>query len=100
VRKIFARYLWTHSLVITAEQLNADGHATKRWRTKAGHVLGGRPLTSQYIYRVLTNATYLGRVPDAEAGESRSWSRLHNAIISQREARESTPMDRTVPSEG
>ena len=83
VGKIFAGYLKTHSPVAVADQLDVDGRTTKLWSTKAGHLRGGRRLTSKYIHRVLTNQVYLGRITHREAGQTRSWQGLHDAIIEQ-----------------
>ena len=84
VLKMFAGYVKTHSLVELACRLNADGHTTKRWRSKAGHWRGGRRLTTKYIHRVLKNAIYLGKIAHTEAGETRNWPALHEGIIEQR----------------
>jgi len=84
VRKIFAGYLEAPSLVELALRLNAEGHTTKRWETKAGHLRGGQRLTRKYIHSVLTNPTYLGKIPHTEAGERRNLPGLHEALIDER----------------
>jgi len=84
VRKIFAGYLEAPSLVELALRLNAEGHTTKRWETKAGHLRGGQELTAKYLHRVLTNPTYLGKIPHTEAGERRNLPGLHEALVEER----------------
>src|SRR5690606_37043179 len=43
-------------------ELNARGWTTKRWQTKAGQMLGGRPFDKVNLFKLLTNVVYLGRV--------------------------------------
>jgi hypothetical protein len=84
VRKIFAGYLKAPSLLELALRLNAEGHTTKRWETKAGRLRGGQRLTRKYLYSVLTNPTYLGKIPHTEAGERRNLPGLHEALVEER----------------
>lgn len=84
VRKVFARYLATHSPLDVARELNERGHRTKRWRSTGGHWRGGHPLTSKYIHRILANVFYIGRVGYTEAGRIKSSQGLHDAIIDER----------------
>jgi site-specific DNA recombinase len=83
VRTMFVDYLKTPSLVKLAFRLNAAGHTTKRWRSKAGRWHGGQRLTTKYIHRVLTNSTYLGKIAHTEAGKTKTWPALHEAIVDQ-----------------
>ena len=57
---------------------------TKRWETKAGRLRGGKELTAKYLHRVLTNPTYLGKIPHTESGERRNLPGLHEALIDER----------------
>ncbi|MCC6672179.1 MAG: recombinase family protein [Planctomycetes bacterium] len=62
VRRIFACYLQHESLVATAADLTSQGITTKRWRTQAGRVRGGRPFDRASLYILLANPIYTGRV--------------------------------------
>ncbi len=84
VRKIFAGFVETPSLVKLAAHLNASGHTTKRYRSKTGRLHGGRRLTNQFVHRVLTNPIYLGKISHTESGEKKTWPGLHEAIIEER----------------
>jgi site-specific DNA recombinase len=67
VRAIFDGYLELGSLVDLAAKLNAKGHTTKRWTSSRGKEHGGRPLTAAFLYRVLTNPVYIGKIARADA---------------------------------
>jgi site-specific DNA recombinase len=45
VRAIFALYLEHESLLPVVQELQRRGWTNKRWRTRAGHQSGGRPIT-------------------------------------------------------
>jgi site-specific DNA recombinase len=62
VRAIFALYLEHESLLPVVQELEKRGWVNKRWRTRKGHERGGMPFTRTSLYRLLTNATYIGNV--------------------------------------
>jgi len=62
VRHVFARFIQTGSTTLLAQELNAQGHTTKSWVTKAGTLHAGRPWSKADIYRVLNNPLYIGEV--------------------------------------
>lgn len=90
VRSIFAGYLRLGSFVKVAQGLNAAGFTTKRWTSSRGKGHGGRPLTSAFLYRVLTNPIYLGKITHTRgrdnaggAGPTEVYPGQHEAIIDQ-----------------
>ncbi len=72
VRAIFDGYLQLGSLVELAATLNAKGHTTKRWTSSRGKEHGGRPLTAAFLYRVLTNPIYIGKIAHTRGRNNRS----------------------------
>ncbi|MEM1330073.1 MAG: recombinase family protein [Planctomycetota bacterium] len=62
IRVVFDRFLEAQSLFRVAEELNFEGHTTKRWTSSAGRVHGGKPLTRKYIHGLLTNPVYIGMI--------------------------------------
>jgi len=62
VKQMFTGYAATGSLVKTVTVLNSAGHRTKRWDSVGGNTRGGRPLDTKYLYRVLTNPIYIGKI--------------------------------------
>ena len=62
VRQIFEMYLDTKSMITTLQELNARGWETKRWTTKTGVVRGGKQFTKGYLYQLLNNVVYVGKV--------------------------------------
>ncbi|MCC6425180.1 MAG: recombinase family protein [Phycisphaerales bacterium] len=105
IRAIFKGYLELGSPIKLAERLNRQGHRTRRWTSSTGKAHGGNPMTPQYLYGVLTNPVYIGRITHkrrrqcAPSGERRSnpasrrrehaeqpgdvWPGLHKPIIDQ-----------------
>ncbi len=105
IRAIFKGYLELGSPIKLAERLNRQGQRTRRWTSSKGRTHGGNPITPQYLYGVLTNPVYIGRITHkrrrqcAPSGESRSnpasrrrehaeqpgdvWPGLHKPIIDQ-----------------
>ena len=77
IRKIYEGYLANPSLVELADQLNGQGHTTKRWRSQKGIDHGGRKLTPKYIHRILTNPLYIGRI----VHKDKTWKGQHDPII-------------------
>ena len=83
VRKIFAGYIESRSLVALAEYLTGLGHRTRCWKSKRGFFRGGKPLTPKYLYRILVTPTYLGKIVHTEAGVQTNLPGLHDPIIDQ-----------------
>jgi DNA invertase Pin-like site-specific DNA recombinase len=72
VRAIFSGYLELGSLVDLAAKLNVEGHTTKHWTSSRGKEHGGRPLTAAFLYRVLTNPVYIGKIAHTRGRNNRS----------------------------
>jgi site-specific DNA recombinase len=90
VREIFNGYLELGSLVDLAAKLNAEGRTTKRWTSSRGKTHGGRPLTAAFLYRVLTNPIYIGKIAHTRGRNNKSVSKQtevhqghHEPIIDQ-----------------
>ena len=90
VRLIFNGYLELGSLVDLAAKLNAEGHTTKHWISSRGQEHGGRPLTAAFLYRVLTNPVYIGKIAHTRGRNNKSVPRQsevyqghHESIIDQ-----------------
>ncbi|NUQ66916.1 MAG: recombinase family protein [Phycisphaerales bacterium] len=90
VRAIFNGYLELGSLVDLAARLNAEGHTTKSWTSSRGKIHGGRPLTAAFLYRVLTNPVYIGKIAHTRGRNNKSVSKQtevhqghHQPIIDQ-----------------
>ena len=62
VRAIFGLYLEHEALIPTIRELDARGWTNKRWITKRGHPVGGRPFNKHGLHHLLTNVLYTGRV--------------------------------------
>ena len=62
VRRIFELYLEHGSLMPVVKILNERGWRTKRWVTKKGIEMGGRPFEKGSLFKLLTNLPYLGKV--------------------------------------
>ena len=80
VRQIFRRFLELRSAVALVSELNAAGHRTKEWTTQKGRVRPGGRWHKNYIYRMLRNPVYIGKVQykgEVYEGE-------HEPIIDQR----------------
>ncbi len=90
IRLIFNGYLELGSLVDLAAKLNAEGHTTKHWTSSRDKEHGGRPLTAAFLYRVLTNPVYIGKIAHTRGRNNRSVPRQtevyqghHEAIVDQ-----------------
>ncbi len=68
VRSIFNGYLELGSLIELAARLREQGCTTKCWTTARGTTYGGRPITSGYLYRILTNPVYIGMITHTRRG--------------------------------
>jgi site-specific DNA recombinase len=77
VRAIFALYLEYQALLPVIRELDRRGWRTKRWRTRKGHIRGGRAFTRSTLRQLLCNVTYLGHLryrQEVHPGE-------HHAIV-------------------
>lgn len=79
VRRIFALYLEERSLIATAQRLNADGVATKRYVTRAGRTIGGVPFLNTSVQSILKNPLYVGKV----RFEGKLYPGIHEAIVDE-----------------
>jgi site-specific DNA recombinase len=62
VRAIFNLYADNEALMPVVQELDRRGWLNKRWTTRKGHERGGLPFTKTSVYKLLTNATYVGKV--------------------------------------
>ena len=105
IRLIFRRFLDLGSALLLIRELNALGHRTKSWTTRAGTFREGRPFDKGTVYKILRNRTYLGEAVhkgQSYPGEHESivdratWERVHEVLASNarrrgNEARSRTP---------
>lgn len=62
VRGIFARYLEVQNLTQVFREFRASGMRSKQWKTRAGRICGGGPLTKSLVNHVLGNPVYIGEI--------------------------------------
>ena len=62
VRGIFEVYLEHQSLIATVQELARRGWTNKRWTTREGRVRGGGSFNKNSLFKLLSNATYIGKV--------------------------------------
>jgi site-specific DNA recombinase len=62
VRYVFRRFLQTEGAVELVRDLNQKGHLTKSWVTQKGTERPGKPWHKNYLYRMLRNPVYMGKV--------------------------------------
>jgi site-specific DNA recombinase len=77
VRAIFALYLEYQALLPVLRELDRRVWRTKRWRTRKGHLRGGRAFTRNTLRQLLRSVTYLGHIryrQEVHLGE-------HDAIV-------------------
>ncbi len=79
VNRIYMGYLEHTSLLELTNQLNQAGHVTKRWLSSRDRWHGGRKLTPKYVYRILTNPLYIGKITH----NSSVWPGQHKSIVRQ-----------------
>ena len=79
VRDMFSRYLECQSLMVLANELNAQGATTKRWTDAKGHEHGGLIFTKTTLGQMLGNVVYLGKVRH----EDDVYDGQHPAIIDE-----------------
>jgi DNA invertase Pin-like site-specific DNA recombinase len=105
VRLIFRRFLDLGSALLLIRELNAQGHRTKSWTTRAGTFREGWPFDKGTLYKILRNRTYLGEAvhkgqsypgEHAPIVDRLTWDRVHEVLASNarrrgNEARARTP---------
>jgi site-specific DNA recombinase len=62
VRAIFDLYLMHQALLPVVRELERRGWRTKAWVTRKGRKMGGQPFTKTNLHKLLTNATYAGKL--------------------------------------
>ncbi len=62
VRAIFDLYVKNESLLPVVQELDRRGWLNKRWQTRKAGERGGKAFTRTSLYRLLTNAAYIGKV--------------------------------------
>jgi len=62
VKTIFGLYLDHESLMPVVKEIAARGWHNKRWITRKGHEVGGRPFNKNSLYKLLTNILYTGQM--------------------------------------
>ncbi|MBO6513788.1 MAG: recombinase family protein [Phycisphaerales bacterium] len=83
VRKIFTRYIMLRSPLQVATELNGQGHTTRQWISKNGKKHGGRPLSTAYIHRILTNQLYIGKITHTRNDKTEIYDGRHQPIIDE-----------------
>lgn len=79
VRRIFATYLEVGTITRTLGALRASGIVNKRWRNRAGEVVGGAKFDSLGLRRLLTNLLLVGKVKAGDTVVAGS----HGAIVDE-----------------
>ena len=77
VRHIFERYLALGSVHALRDELEADGHRSKRRTTASGHEIGGGVFGRGPLFHVLSNRVYLGEI----VHKGTSYPGTHPAIV-------------------
>jgi len=77
VREIFAMYLQHEALMPVVTELARRQWVNKRWVSRKGKTLGGRPFDKNSLYSLLINPTYIGHVKHKDA----RYDGEHQAII-------------------
>ena len=89
VRAIFALYLKHPGLISVVQELARRGWGCKRWITRKGHAVGGKPFTKTSLHYLLTNVAYIGQVrykQEVHAGEHtgivdlKTWQRVQTKL--------------------
>jgi site-specific DNA recombinase len=62
VRAIFDLYLEHQALLPVVRELERRGWRTKAWVTRKGRKIGGQPFVKTNLHKLLTNATYAGKL--------------------------------------
>lgn len=77
VRTLYHLYLASGEVRAVKEEADRLGLATKVRKTASGSMAGGRPLSRGYLYKLLANPLYAGRI----AHKGRVYDGLHPAIV-------------------
>ncbi len=85
VRAVFEGYMKSGSLLALVQRLNAKGFTTRRWTSSRDRAHGGRPMTTHFVYRMLTNPVYAGMITHTPRGAS-SAIRAGNALSKEVQA--------------
>ncbi len=67
VQTIFTLYLQHRSVAAVLAEIRARNWTMKRWQTREGRDLGGRPFGRATLERLLSNVLYLGKVTHQDA---------------------------------
>jgi DNA invertase Pin-like site-specific DNA recombinase len=78
-RNIFRRYAEHGSAAMLVRELAIEGRTTKQWRTQSGNEREGRTIDQQYLFKMLRNPIYLGKITH----KGKEYDGQHPAIISQ-----------------
>ncbi|MBL7046503.1 MAG: recombinase family protein [Candidatus Marinimicrobia bacterium] len=79
IQKIYDFYLNNRSIRKIVDMVNDWGWTTKQWKTKRGHLAGGKPFNPQVLYTILKNPTYVGKIRHHD----KVYDGEHEGIISQ-----------------
>lgn len=79
IRRMYARYSETESMEAVYRELLGEGVRSKRWKTRAGRMVGGGPITKSSVYHILGNPVYIGRI----AHRDKTYPGIHPAIVDQ-----------------
>ena len=79
IKRCFESYLSTPSILTLAQIFNDEGYRTKCWVSQKGKAHGGKRLSPKYLYRILTNPIYIGRITHKD----NQYDGQHQPIIEQ-----------------
>lgn len=81
VREIFASYLESHSLLGVAKKMNEAGYTTRPWSSAKGNRHGAKPFRAGWVYKILTNQVYIGKITHTRGGKTEVFDGLHEPIV-------------------
>ncbi|MEM9167281.1 MAG: recombinase family protein [Planctomycetota bacterium] len=81
VREVFRQFIELRSLVAVAEAMNEARYTTKCWTSSTGRVHGGKPMTQKYVYKLLTNPVFIGKIAHTRNGKTEVYDGRHEPII-------------------
>lgn len=79
VRHVFERFASMKSITRLLKELHVEGYRTKQYTSGTGNIRGGQKMDKQYVYRILKNQLYLGKIVHKE----NVYDGQHEAIIEQ-----------------
>ncbi|MBC8213592.1 MAG: recombinase family protein [Candidatus Marinimicrobia bacterium] len=79
IQKIYDFYLNNRSINEIVDTINNWGWTTKQWKTKPGHLAGGKPFSKSLLYTILKNPLYIGKIRH----HNKIYDGEHEGIISQ-----------------